>query len=199
VSASVVSVSPEVRQWGVRFCGVAVVIGAAVALARWQEAWALRCLQRVLRPLPARLSDPMEHFFRGFVRALEILESPLTVANVLGWSLYLWVVNIATSLFGMLAFDLPVPLIVGSIVVTAVTAVAVSAPSAPGYIGAFQVGCTLSLAIFGVSKSEAFAFSIVLHVSQFVGVVGAGLYSLAREGMTLRQMDAVSESSGAVA
>jgi hypothetical protein len=84
-------------------------------------------------------------------------------------------------------------------VVTAVIAIAVSAPSAPGYIGAFQVGCTLALAIFGISKSDAFAYSIVLHVTQFVGVIGAGLYSLAREGMTMRQLEEVSETDGAPA
>jgi hypothetical protein len=174
---SVVSVSPEVRQWGVRFCGVAVVIGAAVALARWQEAWALRCLQRVLRPLPARLSDPMEHFFRGFVRALEILESPLTVANVLGWSLYLWVVNIAISLFGMLAFDLPVPLIVGSIVVTAVTAIPSPRPRLR-YIGAFQV--MLSLASFK-SRRQALRYSIVFSAKFIQRWRGRTVAALARE------------------
>jgi glycosyltransferase 2 family protein len=199
VSASLVPVSDEVRQWGYRLFALAVIIGAGVALVRWQESLALRILQLVLRPLPARLAEPVDHFFRGFVQALEILDSPLTFLQLLGWSLYLWVVISTIYLCGLVAFELPAPLVLGSIVVTAVIAIAVSAPSAPGYIGAFQVGCTLSLAIFGVSKSDAFAFSIVLHVTQFVGVVAAGLYSLAREGMTLRQMEQASETDGAPA
>jgi uncharacterized protein (TIRG00374 family) len=199
VSAATVSVSPEVRQWGYRLCALAAIIGGAVAFVRWQEALALRVLQLVLRPFPPRLAEPVDHFFRGFVQALEILDSPWTFLQLLGWSLYLWLVINAIYLLGILAFELPVPLIVGSIVVTAVIAIAVSAPSAPGYIGAFQVGCTLSLAIFGVSKSDAFAYSIILHVTQFVGVVAAGLYSLAREGMTLRQVEEVSETDGAAA
>jgi hypothetical protein len=199
VSASLVPVSDEVRQWGYRLFALAVVIGAGVALVRWQESLALRILQLVLRPFPARFAEPVDHFFRGFVQALEILDSPLTFLQLLGWSLYLWVVIATIYLCGLVAFELPAPLVLGSIVVTAVIAIAVSAPSAPGYIGAFQVGCTLSLAIFGVSKSDAFAYSIVLHVTQFVGVVAAGLYSLAREGMTLRQMEQASETDGAPA
>ncbi|MFI5365927.1 MAG: lysylphosphatidylglycerol synthase transmembrane domain-containing protein [Candidatus Binatia bacterium] len=199
VSAAAVSVSPEVRQWGYRLCVLAALIGATVGFVRWQETLALRVLQLVLRPFPPRLSEPVDHFFRGFVQALEILDSPWTFLQLLGWSLYLWLVINAIYLLGILAFELPVPLIIGSIVVTAVIAIAVSAPSAPGYIGAFQVGCTLSLAIFGVSKSDAFAYSIILHVTQFVGVVIAGLYSLAREGMTFRQMEEVSETDGAAA
>jgi len=193
VSASLVPVSDEVRQWGYRLFGLALLIGAGVALVRWQEALALRLLQFVLRPFPQRIAEPIDHFFRGFVQALEILDSPLTFLQLLGWSLYLWIAITAVFGCGIIAFALPAPLVLGSIVVTAVVAIAVSAPSAPGYIGAFQVGCTLSLAIFGVPKSDAFAYSIVLHLTQFVGVIGAGLYSLTREGMTLRQIEEVSK------
>lgn len=194
ISASAVAVSEEVRQWGYRLFALAIVVGAGVALVRWQEQLALRLLTLVLRPLPAHLREPVDHFFRGFVQALEVVDSPLTFVQLLGWSLYLWLVISAVYLMGLLAFDLPAPLIVGSVAVTAIVAIAVSAPSAPGYIGAFQVGCTLSLAIFGVSKSDAFAYSIVMHVTQFVGIVGAGLYSLWRGGMTLRQVEEVSET-----
>jgi glycosyltransferase 2 family protein len=199
VSASAVAVSDDVRQWGYRLFGLALLVGGIVALVRWQERLALQAIRTLLRPLPQQVAEPVDHFLRGFVLALEILDSPLTFLQLLAWSLYLWVVIALVYLCGLLAFQLPVPLVVGSVVVTAVTAIAVSAPSAPGYIGAFQVGCTLSLAIFGVSKSDAFAYSIILHVTQFVGVVAAGLYSLAREGMTMRQLEEVSESDAGAA
>ncbi|MFN8625389.1 MAG: lysylphosphatidylglycerol synthase transmembrane domain-containing protein [Candidatus Binatia bacterium] len=195
VSASAVAVSDDVRQWGYRLFGLAVIVGGVVALVRWQERLALRIIRTLLRPLPRQVAEPADQFLRGFVQALEILDSPLAFLQLLGWSLYLWVAIASIYLCGLLAFQLPAPLLMGSVVVTAVVAIAVSAPSAPGYIGAFQVGCTLSLAIFGVSKSDAFAYSIILHVTQFVGVVAAGLYSLAREGMTMRQLEEVSESN----
>ena len=199
VSAASVSVSDTVRQWGYGLGASALIIGAGVAFVRWQEALALRLLQALLRPLPARLAQPIDHFFRGFIQALEILASPWEFVQLLAWSLFLWLVIASTYLFGFLAFAIPAPLIVGSILVMTIVAFAVSAPSAPGYIGAFQVGCTLSLAIFHVLESDAFAFSIVLHVTQFVATVGAGLYSLAREGMSLRQLERVSEADGATA
>ena len=199
VSAATVSVSDAVRQWGYRLFGLAMAVAAAVAFVRWQEALALRLLGWLLSPLPPRFAQPIEEFFRGFVRALEILDSPLTFLQVLGWSLYLWLVISSTYAFGVLAFDLHVPLVVGSVAIMAVIAIAVSAPSAPGFIGAFQLGCTLGLAIFGVSQSQAIAYSIVLHLTQFVGTVAAGLYSLTREGMSLRQLEEVSESDVAPA
>lgn len=198
VSASLVAVSEQVRHWGYYLSGLAAVVAAVVMVVRWQEKLALRLLQFVLHPLPATISSPVDHFFGGFVQALETLQSPLTFLQLLGWSLYLWLVIAGIYLLGLLTFDVPAPLLVGSITVSAIVAIAVSVPSAPGYIGSFQLGCTLSLAIFQVSQSHAIAYSIVLHLTQFAGVVGAGLYSLAREGMTMRQLEAVSEADGAV-
>ena len=199
VAGATVSMSADVRKWGIGMFVFAVSLAAGVTFVRWQEALALRLLSWALRPLPAHLAEPIDAFFRGFVRALEILDSPLTFLQVLGWSLYLWLIISSTYAFGVLAFDLPVPLAVGSVAIMAVIAIAVSAPSAPGFIGAFQLGCTLGLAIFGVSKNQAIAYSIVLHLTQFAGTVGAGLYSLTREGVSLRQLEEVSESDVAPA
>lgn len=195
IAAAGLPISEAVQQWGWRLLSVALVIGGGVALVRWQEKLALAILDAVLKPFPTKVSEPIGHFFRGFVQALEVLASPLEFVQILGWSLLLWLVISAVYLCGLPAFNLPVPWILGAIVVTAVVAIAVSMPSAPGYIGAVQLGCGLSLAIFNVSPNDAFAYSIVLHVSQFVGVVACGLYSLTREGMTLRQMEQVSEEA----
>ena len=199
VSASLVAVSDQVRHWGYYLSGLAATVAAVVVLVRWQEALALRLLHVLLRPFPAAISTPIEHFFRGFVQALETLQSPLTFIQLLGWSLYLWLAIAGIYLLGILAFNVSAPLIVGSITVSAIVAIAVSVPSAPGYIGSFQLGCILGLAIFHIPESQAIAYSIVIHLTQFVGVIGAGVYSLAREGMTMRQLEAVSEAGGAAA
>ena len=192
-------VSGRVMTWGSYLLFVAMLLAAGVILVRWQEKLALRLLHLVLRPFPESVAEPINHFFEGFVKALDILDSPITFLQLSAWSLYLWLVISAIYFCGIIAFDLPVPLLSGSIVVTAIVAIAVSAPSAPGYIGAFQLGCTLSLAIFAVEESNAFAYSIVLHVTQFLGVVAAGVYSLWSGGMSLRQLEEVSETDGAAA
>ena len=199
LAASIVPVSADVRSWGYRFFALALSLAAGAAFVRWQEALALKILQLLLRPLPETLAHPIDHFFRGFVQALEILDSPRTFLLILGWSIYLWLVISGIYLLGLLQFDLPVPLIVGGIVVNAVVAIAVAVPSAPGGIGAFQLGCILSLAVFGVSESRAIAYSIAVQVTQIVAVIAAGLYSLTREGMTMQQMEKLSETDGAAA
>lgn len=193
IAVSFVAVSDQVRAWGYRTTVFAGLVGGVVVLLRWQEARMLAIARAVLQWAPAVARQPAEHFLEGFVRALGVLDSPITFLRALGWSLFMWAVIAAVNGTVFWTFDLPVPFVLGSIAVTAIVAIAVSVPSAPGYIGAFQLGCILSLALFHVDQSRAMAYSIVLHVTQFVGVVGAGLYSLWTEGMSLHDVEAVSE------
>ena len=59
--------------------------------------------------------------------------------------------------------------------VIAVLSLGVSLPSSPGFVGVFQGFCIVALALFGVSRSVALGFSIVLHVSGYVPVTAIGL------------------------
>jgi uncharacterized protein (TIRG00374 family) len=199
ITTALLPVSETVTRTGYGLLAMALLIAGGAVFIRWQEALALRLLRWGLSPFPANLSEPIEKFFAGFVQALRVLESPSEMLRIVAWSFFLWLVLSAVFGCAILAFHLPVPLVLGSIATTVIVAIAVSAPSAPGFIGAFQLGCVFGLQIFGVDKSDAIAFSIVLHVTQFVGVVGAGLYSLARQGMSLRQVEEVAEVDGTAA
>jgi len=194
VAAAFVPVSEQVRSWGLRLTAVAGAFGGGVALMRWQERRTLGVLRLALRFAPAAVRGPGERFLSGFVQALEVLNSPWMFLRVLAWSLFLWLVITSIYAVGFYAFDLRIPVILGSIAVNAVIAIAVSVPSAPGYVGAFQLGCILGLGLFGVSEGRAMAYSIVLHAAQFVGVVGAGVYSLWTEGLSLREIERASEA-----
>jgi hypothetical protein len=193
VAAAFVPVSEQLRAWGFRLTGLAVVIGGGVAFVRWQEERSLALVRGVLRVAPAAVRRPVEMFFEGFVRALEVLDSPVAFLRALAYSLFLWMVIAGSNASIFFTFDLPVPFFLAAMAVTAIIAIAVSVPSAPGYIGSFQLGCTLSLALFAVDQNRAIAYSIVLHLAQFVGIIAAGLYSLWTEGMSLHDVEAVSE------
>lgn len=196
MTAALLPVNQTITRSGYSLLGAALLIAFGALFVRWQEPLALRLLRLVLGPFPAAVAGAVERFFGGFVQALRVLDSPATVLKITAWSLFLWLEIAAIFGCAILAFHLPVPLVLGSIAVAVIVAIAVSAPSAPGFIGAFQLGCTFALQMFGVTKDAAFAYSVVLHVTQFVGVVGAGLYSLARQGMSLRQVEEVAEVDG---
>jgi uncharacterized membrane protein YbhN (UPF0104 family) len=114
----------------------------------------------------------------------------MAYVRAFAWSLYLWMAISVIYVLGFWAFHLEVPELRGALVMTTLVAIAVSVPSAPGFIGSFQLGCVLGLRIFGVKESPALAFSLIVHLTQFVGVIGAGLYSLWVENISFREVEA---------
>lgn len=190
IAATWVEVSDEVQQWGYALLTVALTVAAVLALLRFQERLALRVASAICGWLPAAVGGPLYKFVEGFVGALAMLDSPSAFARAFGWSFFLWAVIGSMYVLGFWAFHLDVPNLKGGLVLTAIIAIAVSVPSAPGFIGSYQLGCRLALGVFGIDESTALAYSLVLHMTQFVSVIGAGLYSLWREGMTFRDVEA---------
>ncbi len=189
-----VPVSAPVRKMGWALLLVAAVLCLAIGAARWQEERIIRFWRFVAQYLPAPLAHPLGGFVTGFLQAVKVLDRVWSFFLLGAWTLYLWAIIALVNAFGILALNLAVPLGSAVLVVTALVALAVSAPSAPGYVGAFQFGCTLALGFFQVEQSEALAFSVVLHATQFLATVAAGVFSLVNEGLSLRQIEEVRES-----
>jgi uncharacterized protein (TIRG00374 family) len=63
-------------------------------------------------------------------------------------------------------------------------------PGAPGNLGLYQVFCVLGLALFGVDKTAAAGFSIVVFVLLSAPLWGLGILALGRTGMSLAAMRA---------
>ena len=186
-------VSDRVRGWGTLVTMGAVVIAGVLFFSAWQQQRVLGLFRSILRLLPERLRQPLDNFATDFLRALSVLDSPGAFGRASAISLYIWSLIGVTNALGLLAFDLPVPLVLGAIAITPIVSLAVSVPSAPGFIGAYQLGCILALAIFGVNESRAIAYSIVMNLTTFIACVGAGMYSLWSEGMTFQEIEAASE------
>jgi uncharacterized protein (TIRG00374 family) len=195
VSASVVNVSDQVRQWGWMLSGLAGAVAAVIILIRLQEKLALRIARRLADLLPGQAGEQAYGFAQGFVHALEMLDSPMAYIRAFAWSIYLWMAISVIYVLGFWAFHMDVPALRGALVMTTLVAIAVSVPSAPGFIGSFQLGCVLGLRIFGIDDSPALAFSLIVHLTQFVGVIGAGLYSLWVENISLREVEAAEQEN----
>ena len=195
LTMALLPVSDRVRDWGVAAAGGAIVVAGALAIAGWQAIRVLILLRWTLRLLPLRARQPLENFATGFLHALTVLDSPGAFLRAAALSLYIWALTCLINALGLLAFDLPVPLLFGAVAVTPILSLAVSVPSAPGFIGAFQLGCILALTLFGVNESRAIAFSIVMNLTMILTYTGAGTYSLWSEGLSFREIEAVSEET----
>ncbi len=65
--------------------------------------------------------------------------------------------------------------------------IGISLPSAPGYVGIYQIACVLALGLYGIDKSLAVAYSIVMQLLIF-GIIGVqGVLVTAHCGFKLSQ------------
>jgi uncharacterized protein (TIRG00374 family) len=180
----------EWRRYGWVFLGTFLAfLVALVLLVRFPRA-TVDALDKALTPLPDRVSGPFVRVVHQFADGLGSLRSGAAIALAVAYSLAVWLTLAASFGFGLSALDLPVPWIRGALSLTAMVAIAVAIPGGPGFIGMFQVGCAVGLAVYGVGKSLAFSYSVLVHVSQFASIVLLGLYFFLKENVTLSELRA---------
>jgi hypothetical protein len=78
--------------------------------------------------------------------------------------------------------------------VLVISAFAIMAPAAPGYIGTMNLACVAGLALFGVTNRDLTnSFSWFYWAAQWLPVTAGGLVYLRREGLSLRSLDRIGE------
>ncbi len=130
-----------------------------------------------------RIDDIKFSFFSG----LGTLKSSrhLTAVSVL--SVSSWLAQAAIVYFLILAFGFSIN-IWGAVIITAVVSVMMTVVIAPGNIGTFQGATVAAMHPFGVGKSEALAFSFLLHIFIYLPPIILGAIFSFKEGLTYRQL-----------
>jgi uncharacterized protein (TIRG00374 family) len=125
-------------------------------------------VDRILGKLPHKLSSRLMRLFHSFIDGLQILPDLKRTVSVVLLSLLIWgLIGFSTY---VLFYSFPsmnqLPLAAGYAVLV-ITALGVALPTAPGFIGNYHFSCVIGLALFGVPKTDALTFAILLHFIQF--------------------------------
>ena len=183
IALSVLGDMPESLRTGAT--AVAWVVGAGlagIALLLLRADWILAIWGKMGKMLPGALRDKGEQALEHAIAALSSLKSPSMTLVLLLWSLARWSASAGSIWVSLYAYGLVMPYQV-SLVVLAVTALAVTVPSAPGYVGAIQAAFVFALLPFGVDRETAFAASVFFLVSQWVPVTFSGLWFMMISGI----------------
>jgi glycosyltransferase 2 family protein len=193
-----VPVSDTIRRSGIAFLAFAILaISLIVALQR-RHAIALRIISGGLALLPATVRARAEKALHGFIDGLQGIGGGGALVRIMCYSLYLWCVIATVFGIGFIACGLPVPFVSGALTLVTVVAGAVSAPSAPGFIGTFQAGCIVALALFGIDRADAVPYSFVVWAVQWLAQIVLGIVFLLRENVSFRDIQATEEDPVAV-
>lgn len=117
-----------------------------------------------------QLNAQWQKLHQALLQALEGIQSfrqthnitlVITLTLVVFMLDYFWMWQI------MRAFDWALPF-EAAITVGVFILLGISLPSAPGYIGIYQVACVLALGFYGIEQAQAVAYSIVLQLLSFM-------------------------------
>jgi glycosyltransferase 2 family protein len=144
-----------------------------------------RLLARVGRFAPV-VERSIARVYDTFVRGLDGIRAPRNTLPLVVWTLIVWLLPAFAAWSTLRAFDLDLPFL-AAWVVLAFVGLAISIPSAPGYIGVFHFAAAKAVELFGIGASSSVAFAIVFHAGQVIPVTLVGWIFLLREGMSLRE------------
>lgn len=131
-----------------------------------------------------KLADRINRLITGLLGGFRGISSGRDLVIVLALSAAVWLSMAAWYQAVLMGFGQSDTFWAGMLLNITI-AVAVAAPSAPGYVGTFQAGCILGLSIMlGQTREFAVAYSLVAHILQFLVVVIAGLITLHLRGLS---------------
>jgi uncharacterized protein (TIRG00374 family) len=150
-------------------------------------------LVRLFELLARRVSPAVEakgvQMLRKFASGLSVLKNPRHFGAVFLWTLLHWLLQPLAFWLGLRAFGIDVPW-VATLFVQGVIVVAVAAPSSPGFVGLFELAAMESLAVYGVSKTDAGTWAIAYHLFSAIPITLMGAYYFARAGFSMSDIGA---------
>jgi glycosyltransferase 2 family protein len=138
--------------------------------------------------LPKRMREKTLGVSRRFLEGLESLRSPLDVLMVFFTSVIIWLLETVKYWFVMHAFSFSVSFF-ALMLMNGVVNLATTIPSAPGYLGTFDLPGIAVLQAYDIPRAIATSYTFVLHFALWFPVTALGLYYMFREG--IRWSDAV--------
>jgi glycosyltransferase 2 family protein len=161
----------------------AVLLAAAIWILAVHGDRPLRAITRPLARLPGLSTERVEREAATLAEGLSGLREHRVAIEALAWSLAAWMTSAVWAWLVLLAFRPSAPFGAG-LLVTCVIGLSMIIPSPPAAIGVFEAAGVLALHGYGISQSAALPYAIVLHVSNFVPLVGVGalmLHNAARQ------------------
>lgn len=166
---------------------LAVLILGFIVLGSYRPDWIRAISSRCLAWAPVKLRQFFESTVEDLLAGAAVLRVPGGLFRVIVLSALVWGLALLQHYLFFYFLEIE-PQWWLSLSVMVVIALAVAAPSAPGFIGVFQAGWIGGLAIFDISREVAVAYSIVTHIFLFLLVIMLGVISLFKYGFNLGQL-----------
>jgi uncharacterized protein (TIRG00374 family) len=154
-------------------CGIAVAVTTLVVLGDRP----LRMLLRPVHRLAPITEERVERTVAEMTRGLSGLHDWRVAAEALLWTIAAWLASGVCAYLVSLAFHLHVGLAAG-VLVTVAIGLGMILPAAPAAVGVFEGATLIALKAYGLGRSAALPYALVLHLVNFAPFILAGVMLL---------------------
>jgi len=158
-----------------------------VILLIWKRPAVAMIARRFLNKLPEKLANKLNEWIQHFMDGFKIIADIKMLLYLIFLSALIWFVDVLAIYMLFWAFDFSLPFL-AAVVLMIVLIAGIAIPTAPGYIGNWHFACILGLSIFGIAKSEAFAFAVVYHFLSIAIVVVLGALLMPYNKFSFREI-----------
>ena len=170
----------------IAFLGALIVFFALAA----RPHFAYQLAENIFGRLPEKFGRPLLQITAHFLEGLESLRTFQNVLMIFFTSVVIWLLETIKYWFVMWAFigkdginnGFPVSFF-ALMLMNGIVNLATTLPSAPGYVGTFDVPGIRVLTLYNVQSSIAAAYTLVLHVALWLPITLLGGYYMLREGL----------------
>jgi uncharacterized protein (TIRG00374 family) len=175
----------EVAIWGsVAFFGVLAIFLVAAMFPSSTDRLVTWFVEHFI---PIRIQEKTLGISRRFLEGLESLRSPFDVLMVFLTSVLIWLLETVKYWFVMHAFSFSVSFF-ALMLMNGVVNLATTIPSAPGYLGTFDLPGIAVLQAYNIPREVAASYTFVLHFALWFPVTALGLYYMVREGISWKEV-----------
>ena len=178
--------------WTIQLLGIASAIGVAGMIVLLTIG--LEPLLRVADRLGLRNRPRVRDIVGRFAAVLGGRSRRSILLGAAGISVICWLLDAGS--FWLAAQAVGVDLAyVAAVVVGAVSVLGTAVPSAPGYVGTFELAAAGTAAAVGVPGAEALALAVVVHVTTLAPLALGGAISLAAMGANIGEVARAAETT----
>ncbi|MDO9515848.1 MAG: lysylphosphatidylglycerol synthase transmembrane domain-containing protein, partial [Syntrophales bacterium] len=150
-----------------------VFLGLIILLIFRREA-SLNFLAPLLQRFPEKWHLKLADLIDSLIDGFKIIPYGRSMCYLAFLSVVIWVIDAVAMYILFFAFDLNLPLS-AAFVLMVIIILGIAIPTAPGFVGNWHFFCVLGLGLFGIHKTDALTYAIVLHFLSIGVVVILGL------------------------
>ena len=155
---------------------ILVFLGLMVFFILRKEA-SLKVLAPIFKILPEKWRLKLMELTGNLIDGFKIIPHRKSMCYLVFLSILIWVIDAVAIYILFFAFDLDLPLS-AAFTLMVIIILGIAIPTAPGFIGNWHFFCVWGLSLFGIHKTEALVYAIVLHFLSIGVVVILGLVFL---------------------